>query len=193
MSDETVQRAGASGAGLQGAGAAMLGAASGGVLGLLAAGALGMIYKTDQGPPVALTGGLSIFLAAVMGMLAARQKPQQPPPAPRAVWGVMLTSGALLMTLTVFLFQTAYVQRLHAAGEQVVLPLAIWPVSRAALQLSLVCVLLGVLAALAGWAEIVTKRGQYGGKWIAISVLAGGAWAGLALICYFMGRGFTMF
>jgi hypothetical protein len=192
MLNETGKQTGASDGGPQRAAAALLGASSGSVLGLIVAGVIGALFKMPVGPPVALTGALSALLAAVMATLSARQKPPSQPPAPRAVWGVILTSAALLIALVVFLFQTAYVQRIQAAGERIVLPLAIWPVSRAMLAVSLGLAVLGVLAALAASIELMAKRGRYSAKWIAVAVLVGGAWAGLAAICYFMGRGFTL-
>ena len=171
---------------------ALLGAASGGILGLLISGLVGMILRTEQGSPMALTAGVTVLLAVLMAAGNARQKQVLPPVVPRAVWGVLLTSVALLITLAVFLFQSAYIQSVTSAGARVQLPLPIWPVSRIALLVSLCSILLGLVSAVAGWAELAAKLGEYtGGKWVAMSVLVAGAWAGLALICYVMGYGFT--
>ncbi|MBI3694149.1 MAG: hypothetical protein HY238_04835 [Acidobacteria bacterium] len=181
----------APGRGMERVGAALLGAASGGVLGVLVAGLLGMV-RGGGSPPIALTAGLAVFLAVGMAAMNLHQKQPEQPVSPRAVWCVALTAVALLITLGVFLLQSAYVQGATKAGRPVHYPLEVWPISRVALWTSLAAVLLGVVSSLWSLLELAARRGAPGsGKWVAMAVLAGGAWVGLALICYIMGYGFT--
>ena len=171
--------------------AALLGAASGAVLGLLVAGLLGMVRQGGSAP-IALTVGLTIFLAVGMAAVNLHQKQPEQPVSERAVWGVALTAVALLIALAVLLLQSAYIQGATSAGRPVQHPLEVWPVSRAALWASLILVLLGIVSSLWSLVELAARRGASGsGKWVAMAVLAGGASAGLALICYIMGYGFT--
>ncbi|HYM12523.1 MAG TPA: hypothetical protein VEU62_17430 [Bryobacterales bacterium] len=184
--------AGVAGRGVERTAVALLGAASGGVLGLLAAGFLARLRHSGQDMSIAVTAGLSVLLAAGMAAVNLRQKPAPLPVAPRIAWGTLLAAAALLLTLAVFLFQGAYVQGVASSGGQIHLPLPIWPISRAALLASLALVLAGVLAGLAGLGQLSAQRGRYsGGKWVAMSVLLGAAWAGLGLACYIMACGIT--
>jgi hypothetical protein len=169
----------------------LLGAGSGGLMGLLIAGVIGIRHGPD-GAPLAVTLLLTAGLAAIMAFLSVRQEPPARPVAPRVAWGVLLTGAALVIALAVYLFQGAYIQSVRGSGGRAEPPLPIWPVSRAALGASLVSLLAGLAAALLGWAELAANRERYGGgKWVALSVLAAGAWLALALACYVIGYGFT--
>jgi hypothetical protein len=169
---------------------ALAAAASGGVFGLLLSGLTAMARGQGQGSPAALTWVLAVAFAVVLAVLSRRLELPALPVAPGAAWGVTLTASALLLTLAVFLSQVAYTQAVGGAGR-VQLPLPIWPVAQAALLLSMGAVVAGVAAALAGWAQLVRRRGHLsGGNWVALSVLIGGAWGGLALACYLTGHGF---
>jgi hypothetical protein len=169
--------------------AALLGASSGGVLGLLVATLLGGVWPSPQGMPVPVTASLAVFLAIAMALVNLRQPSPAQPIVPRAAWAVVLNSLALLLTLGVFLFQSAYLQGLNAAGQRAELPLPIWPASRAALIVALALIVLGVVSMLIGWIEVATRRGYTGAKWLAQALLIGGAWAGLGLVCYITGYG----
>ena len=169
---------------------ALLGAASGGLMGLLVAGLIGMGKPTPEGPAVGQTLAIAAGLAALMALLNLRQKPGEKPTAPRVNLAVTLSASALLLAQVIFFFQAAHIQGLRAGGGQVQLPLSIWPVAKVALLLSAVLAGLGVLAAFLGWAELAGERGRYGGgKGVAMALLSGAAWAGLALACYAMGYG----
>lgn len=170
----------------------LMGAGSGGVLGLLVAGLLGAGNQSGQGISVAWMAALMLCFAAGVALLNLLQKKAAIPAAPRVLWGAVLTSVALLITLAVFLFQSLHIEAIIAKGGRVELPLSIWPVSRLALWVSLIAVVLGVVAAFLGWAEVSREEGRYSGrKWVATAMLAAAAWAGLALACYTVGYGFV--
>jgi len=164
----------------------LMGAASGGVMGLVVSGLLGLGRPTEGGASITGMLGLTVLFAAGMGILNGRQKRIGLPAPPRAVVGVMLTSAALLITQAVFLIQSAHMPAVTGGGGHMEL------LSRSGLWVSLILVGLGVVAALLGWAEMATQKGKYGGgKWVAMSILAASAWAGLALACYNIGYGFV--
>jgi hypothetical protein len=164
-----------------------MGAASGGVLGLLASGLLGM-GRQGGNTPVLWTVLLTVVFAAAMAWLNQRvSRPAEPAP-PRAVLGVIFTSGALLLTLAVFLTQSVHIELLMGSGAKVDLPLSIWPVSRAALLVSVFATVVGVLVALIGWIESARGKSK-AGNWVAMSLLAAGAWGGLAMAVYATGHG----
>lgn len=167
---------------------ALTGAGSGGVLGLLLAGIAGWLGRGTL--TVGWTSLALVGMAAAMGWLNARGPASTPPAAPRALVGMALTAGALLIVLAVYLGQSFHVQGLTAAGKAVNLPLAIWPVSRAALLLSVLAAGAGSLAALLGWAEAARSDGEYtAGRPAMLALLSAGAWAGLALAVYSTGAG----
>ncbi|MBI3666675.1 MAG: hypothetical protein HY236_10710 [Acidobacteria bacterium] len=133
---------------------------------------------------------ITVALAVLMAVLNVHQKPGAKPTAPRVALAVLLTSTALLIAQGVFLLQASHIQGIRAGGGRVQLPLSIWPVSRLGLLLSMVLAGLGVLLAFFGWAEMRREREKYGGgRGVAMAVLSGTAWAGLALVCYAMGYG----
>jgi hypothetical protein len=169
----------------------LVGAASGGVMGLLVAGLLGLGKQTTGTMSIFGTVAVILGFAGVMGLLNLRGK-QTETPAPRCLLAVTLTSAALLITLLVFLIQSVQVQAITAQGGKVELPLSVWPVSRIALLLSLVLTVVGIVTSFLGWAQAAREPLKYkAGKWVAMSLLTGGAWIGLAVACYGMGYGFV--
>ncbi len=167
---------------------ALMGAGSGGVLGLMLSGFAGRF--AGQGLSAVWTVVLTALFAGLLAWLNMRDR-QPLPAAPPASLGVALTSGALLLTLAVFLAQSTFVQTLLARGEPVRTPLPIWPVSQAALLLSLVLAAAGMVATFLGWAQSSRQKGKYlTGKWVGMAILSAGAWAALALACYVTGYGF---
>ncbi len=172
---------------------ALLGAGSGGVLGMLTATLVGAVWPGARGTPVPVTAGLVVFLAIAMAMVNLRQPPPPPSLVPRAAWAVVFNSLALLLTLGVFLFQSAYIQGTNASGTPVRLPLPVWPMAQAALVAALALVILGLASAIIAWIEVATLGCSTGAKWLAHSLLIGGAWLGLALVCYVMGHGLAFF
>jgi hypothetical protein len=170
----------------------LLGAGSGGVLGLVVAGLLG---TGQEGGNVSfgVMAGLVALLAAAMAVLSARQKDAARPAPPRAVWAAVVSAGALLLTQTVYLLQAAFIDSLTENGQEVRLPLAVWPVSSKMLWTAGLLAAAGFILGLLGWAESAHERGKYsGGKWVAHAILAGGATVGLGLACYLMGYGVSL-
>jgi hypothetical protein len=170
----------------------LLGAGSGGVLGLVAAGVLG---ATTGGGEISfwVLAAMVVLLAAGMAVLSGRQALAGLPAPPRAVWAGVLSAGSLLLAEAVYLFQAAYIQALTARGERVTLPLAVWPASLVALWIAALLAAAGFLAALLGWADAARERDKYSaGKWVAHSILTGGAALGLGLACYLMGNGLSV-
>lgn len=170
----------------------LIGGVSGGLMGLIVGGFIG----SRLGPgllSIAITMILTIALGIVVAMVNVQSKLPAQPVAPRAVWGVLLTGVALLIVLAVYLLEAAYAAVLRSDGQSVKLPLAIWPACRTALMASLVALVSGFAAALAGWSQVSENKGKYtGNKWLALSILASGAWLVLAFACYVAGYGFSL-
>ena len=177
MSNETVA-AQAGEPKMQKAARALMGAASGSVLGLLLSGFFGLGSQTGAGVSIAIMVGLAVVLAIGMAMLNLRQKPAVQPVAPRIVLAGILTPAALLITVVVFLFRSAYIRT--STGSEGQIPLA--SPLRGALWVSLFLAAVGIFAALVGWTELRRQPGRYsGGRWIAVAILTGGACAVLVL------------
>lgn len=170
----------------------LIGGVSGGLLGLIAAGFTG----SRLGPgaaSMALTAIFTVGFGVLVAVVNVRSKPPEQPVAPRAVWGVLLTGAAVLIVIAVFLLETAYVVAASSSGQTVQPPLAIWPVCRAVLTASLLSLVCGFAAALAGWSQLSQNRSKYtGNKWVALSIMASGAWAVLTFACYVAGHGFSL-
>ena len=168
----------------------MIGASSGGVLGLLLAGLLGLGQRFTG--TVAMVGTVLVIggCALALAMVNLRGKPEEGPSASRALYGVVLTSGGLLLTLLAFLVQSVYIQILTGRGAKTQPPLAIWPFSRILLVISLLAAAAGVAAALLGAIQSsrLPERPR-AGRWVAMSLLTAGAWVGLALAVYATGYG----
>jgi len=172
---------------------ALLGAGSGGVLGLLVSGLLGLGKPGAGALSLAILIGITMGTAVLVALLNLRQPPPAKPTAPRAAFSVVATASALLITLAVFLFQSAHIHALNSTGARVELPLSTWPISRAALLVSLAATGIGIMAAFLGWLEMAQDRERYGGsRMIAMAFLAAAAWAGLAFACYISGCGFVL-
>ena len=169
---------------------ALIGAASGGVLGVLLAGIAGLGRRfTGPGAMAAMVATV-VACAAAMAVVNLRSTKGDAPPGPRSAWGVTLSATALLLTLVLFMAQSLYIQILTGEGQAVEAPLAIWPVSRVALMAAALLVAAGLLAALLGWIQGIRSPGvSRAGRWMAMAVLAAGAWAGVALMVVASGRG----
>jgi hypothetical protein len=166
-----------------------LGAGSGGVLGLVLSGLVGTAQESGE-VSFWVMAGLVLILAAGMGWLSMRQTVPGKPAPPRAVWAGVLSAGALLLTEGVYMFQAGYIDTVTRSGEQIRMPLAVWPVSSKALGSAVILAAVGIILALLGWADAARERGKYSsGKWVAHAILAGGATLGLGLACYLMGNG----
>ncbi len=175
---------------LERAARAMIGAASGGVLGLIVAGLLGLGRRITGTGAMLGTVGVVVVCAAAMAVLNLRGRRDMEPAPPRGAFGVILSAAGLLLTLVVFLAQSTYIQMLAARGEKTELPLPIWPMSRLALIVSLIAAIVGVIAAFMGWIQGMRTPGiQRPGRWVAMALLAAGAWLGIALAVYATGRG----
>jgi hypothetical protein len=169
----------------------LIGAVSGGLLGLMVAGFLGSRFEPGL-PSVAMTGIFMLGLGALVAMANLRGKQSVQPVAPRAVWGVLLTGSAVVIVLADYLFEAAY-SAASGGAATVKPPLSIWPICRLLLQISLATLVCGIVAAFAGLSEISESRNRYTGKkWVALSVLASGAWMVLAFACYVAGHGFSL-
>ena len=178
--------------GLEQLASGLIGGVSGGLLGLILAGFAGS--KLGPGPAsMTLTVILTIGVGVLVAVVNVRSKPPALPVAPRAVWGVLFTGAAVVIVIAVFLLETTYVVAASSSGQTVKPPLAIWPVCRAVLTASLLSLVCGFVAALAGWSQLSQNREKYtGSKWVALSIMASGAWMVLTLACYIAGHGFSL-
>lgn len=161
----------------------LLGAASGGVIGilvsgLLATGAWGMV-------------GCMVGLAVVVGLLNVRLKSDPRPAPPGASLAGVLGGTGLLLSLVVLLGQSVYVQ--VGGGEKPKLPLAIWPVSEAALWVAVLLSSAAMVTGFLGWYQARKAPGDYsGGRLAQVAILAGAATLAVAMLCYLTGYGFPM-
>ena len=163
----------------------LLGAASGGVIGilvsgLLATGAWGMV-------------GCMVGLATVVGLLNLRLKPDPKPASPGASLAGVLGGTGLLLSLVVLLGQSVYVQVAWRGGEKPKLPLAIWPLSEAALWVAVLLSSAAMISGFLGWYQARKAPGDYsGGRLAQVAILAGAATLAVAMLCYLTGYGFPM-